>query len=85
MQVGQGVPWVIHWLKKEGRDAFENNFYAGYNGSINDDLGYALRTTYYYYYETDNSDTNGFETLLGLSYKDFGVSCTSLLEDYHLE
>lgn len=68
-------------LVEEGRDAFENNFYAGYNGSINDDLGYTIGTTYYYYYETDNSDTNGFETLLGLSYKDFGVTVQTLLED----
>ena len=44
---------------------FENNFYAGYNGSINEDLAYS----------------NGFETMLGLSYKDFGISAQTLLED----
>ncbi len=27
-----------------GRDAFENDFYAGYNGSITDDLGYTARS-----------------------------------------
>lgn len=29
-------------------NGFENDFYAGYNGSINDDLGYTAGLTYYY-------------------------------------
>lgn len=60
---------------------FENDFYAGYNGSINDDLGYTIGLTYYYYYDVGNSDSNGFETNLGLTYKDFGVTAQTLLED----
>lgn len=67
-------------LAEEGRDAFENNFYAGYGHAVNDDLGLTIGTTYYYYYESDvNSD--GFELLLGLSYKDLGVTAQTLLED----
>ncbi|MFW1754458.1 TorF family putative porin [Acinetobacter wanghuae] len=62
-------------------NAFENDFYAGYNGSINDDLGYTLGLTYYYYYDVETSDLNGFETMLGLTYKDFGVTAQTLLED----
>ncbi|KGT46798.1 MULTISPECIES: TorF family putative porin [Acinetobacter] len=60
---------------------FENDFYAGYNGSINDDLGYTVGFTYYYYYDIGTKDANGFETMLGLSYKDFGVTAQTLLED----
>ncbi|CAM9106761.1 TorF family putative porin [Acinetobacter pseudolwoffii] len=60
---------------------FENNFYAGYNGSINEDLAYTIGLTYYYYYDVGNTDSNGFETMLGLSYKDFGISAQTLLED----
>ena len=67
-------------LSEEGRDAFENNFYAGYSHAVNDDLGLTIGTTYYYYYESDvNSD--GFELLLGMSYKDLGVTAQTLLED----
>ncbi|ANF82785.1 hypothetical protein A3K93_11700 [Acinetobacter sp. NCu2D-2] len=60
---------------------FENDFYAGYNGSINEDLGYTVGLTYYYYYDIGNTGSNGFETMLGLSYKDFGVTVQTLLED----
>lgn len=60
---------------------FENDFYAGYNGSISDDLGYTLGFTYYYYYDLDTKDANGFETMLGLNYKDFGITAQTLLED----
>ena len=62
-------------------NGFENDFYAGYNGSINDDLGYTAGLTYYYYYDIDTSDANGLETMLGLSYKDFGLTAQTLLED----
>lgn len=62
-------------------NAFENDFYAGYNGTINDDWSYTAGLTYYYYYDVDTSDFNGFETMLGLSYKDFGVTAQTLLED----
>ena len=59
-------------------NGFENDFYAGYNGSINDDLGYTAGLTYYYYYDIDTSDANGLETMLGLSYKDFGLTAEKL-------
>lgn len=59
----------------------ENNFYAGYNGSINEDLGFTVGTTYYYYYDVESSKYDGFELLLGLNYKDFGLTAQTLLED----
>ncbi|RKG33531.1 TorF family putative porin [Acinetobacter tianfuensis] len=62
-------------------NGFENDFYAGYNGSINNDWGYTAGLTYYYYYDIDTNDANGFETMLGLSYKDFGITAQTLLED----
>lgn len=67
-------------LAEEGRDAFENNFYLGYSHAVNDDLGLTIGTTYYYYYESD-VESNGFELLLGMSYKDLGVTAQTLLED----
>jgi len=62
-------------------NAFENDFYAGYSGSINDDWGYTAGLTYYYYYDIGNSGSNGFETMLGLTYKDLGITAQTLLED----
>ena len=67
-------------LANSGRDSFENDFYVGYNGSINDDLGFTIGTTYYYYYESD-VESDGFESMLGLSYKDLSLSAQTLLED----
>lgn len=64
-----------------GNNSFENDFYLGYKGSINDDLGYSIGAVYYYYYEADNSDVNGFELTLGMDYKDFGVTTNTLLQD----
>jgi len=72
----------------DGDDAYpdqtnpmEHNFYVGYNGTVNDELGFTVGTTYYYYYDIDTSDANGFELLLGLNYKDFGLTAQTLLED----
>lgn len=65
----------------EVTNAFENDFYAGYSGSINDDWGYTVGLTYYYYYDIGNSGSNGFETMLGLTYKDLGITAQTLLED----
>jgi len=62
-------------------NAFENDFYAGYSGSINDDWGYTAGITYYYYYDIGNSGSNGFETMLSLTYKDLGITAQTLLED----
>lgn len=65
-------------LAEEGRDAFENNFYLGYSHAVNDDLGLTIGTTYYYYYESD-VESNGFELLLGMSYKDLGVTAQTMV------
>lgn len=62
-------------------NALENNFFAGYNGAINDDLGFTVGTTYYYYYDIGTSNADGLELLLGLKYKDVGVTAQTLLED----
>src|SRR5690606_11997096 len=49
----------------DGDDAYpdqtnpmEHNFYVGYNGTVNDELGFTVGTTYYYYYDIDTSDAN---------------------------
>ena len=60
---------------------FENDFYAGYNGTISEDLGYTLGLTYYYYYDVGTKDNNGLETMIGFNYKDLGVTTQTLLED----
>jgi uncharacterized protein (TIGR02001 family) len=57
----------------------ESDFYAGYNGSFTEDFGYTVGGTYYYYNDTD--DLDGFETLLGLNYKDFSISAQTLVAD----
>lgn len=59
--------------KYQGRDAFENDFNLGYRGKINDDWGYTVGGTYYYYYGSD-AKSDFFETLLGLNYKDVALS-----------
>lgn len=64
-----------------GGSEFEHDFYLGYNGAINDDLAYQVGLTYYYYYDIGTSAADGFESILGLTYKDFGVTAQTLLED----
>ena len=62
-------------------NSLENNFYAGYSASVNDNLGYTAGLTYYYYYDIETSDANGLELLLGLDYKGIGFTTQTLLED----
>jgi len=59
--------------KYTGRNAFENDFNIGYRGKINEDLGYTVGGTYYYYYESD-AKSDFFETLLGVNYKNLAVT-----------
>jgi uncharacterized protein (TIGR02001 family) len=63
-----------------GSDAFEHDFYLGFNGKITEDLGYTVGGTYYYYYESD-VDTDVFETLVGINYKDFSLTAQTLTDD----
>ncbi|NHB59214.1 hypothetical protein G9F32_14510 [Acinetobacter sp. 194] len=63
----------------DGETSFEHDFYAGYNGKITDDLGFTIGGTYYVYYPSD--DSNVFETLLGLNYKDFSLTAQTLTGD----
>lgn len=67
-------------LDASGRKSFENDFYLGYNGKINEDLGYTIGATYYYYYESD-VDSDFAESILGLNYKDFSFTAQTALED----
>lgn len=60
---------------------FENDFYAGYNGSLSEDLGYTLGLTYYYYYDLGHTDANAPETMLGLSIKGLNLTAQTLLQD----
>ena len=75
------------WTSTLGTDSYgttnpmENNFYLGYGGSINEDVGFTVGTTYYYYYDVDTSIYDGFELLLGLDYKDVSLTAQTLLED----
>jgi uncharacterized protein (TIGR02001 family) len=59
--------------------ALEHDFYLGYNGSFNDDWGFQVGGVQYVYTNTDDSD--GFEVVLGLSYKDFGITSQTLVKD----
>ncbi|NNH87070.1 TorF family putative porin [Acinetobacter terrae] len=64
---------------ESGEQSFEHDFYAGFNGSITEDLGYTIGGIYYVYYPSD--DSNVFETLLGLNYKDFSFTAQTLTDD----
>lgn len=67
-------------LDASDRKAFENDFYLGYNGKVNEDLGYTIGATYYYYYESD-VDSDFAESILGLNYKDFSMTAQTVLQD----
>ena len=54
--------------KYTGSNSFENDFSIGYRGKINEDLGYTVGGTYYYYAQSD-AKSDFFETLLGVNYK----------------
>ena len=75
------------WTSTLGTDSYgtanpmEHDFYAGYNGSLAEDIGYTVGATYYYYYDVDTTQYNGFELLLGLDYKGIGFTAQTLLED----
>lgn len=56
----------------------ENDFYAGYNGSVGE-LGYTAGLTYYRYFHGQGSDA--FETKLGLSYGPITFTAQTLLKD----
>ena len=64
---------------ENGKQSFEHDFYAGYNGTITEDFGYTLGGTYYVYYPSD--DSNVFETLVGINYKDFNLTAQTLTDD----
>ena len=59
--------------------SFENDFYAGFKGKLNDEVGYTVGGTIYYYYP--GWESMGYETMLGLNYKEFSVSAQTLLNN----
>lgn len=61
------------------RDSFESDFYGGYKGKITEDVGFQVGGTIYYYYP--GWESTGYETMLGLSYKEFSVSAQTLLNN----
>ena len=75
------------WTSTLGTDTYgtanpmEHDFYAGYSGSLAEGVGFTVGTTYYYYYDVDSSDNNGFELLLGLDVAGVGITAQTLLED----
>jgi uncharacterized protein (TIGR02001 family) len=64
---------------KEEKKSFENDLYAGYKGKITEDLGYQIGGTVYYYYP--GWESTGYETIVGLSYKDFNITAQTLLNN----
>lgn len=63
----------------DSRDSFENDFYAGYKGKLTDDLGFQIGGTVYYYYP--GWESTGYETIVGLSYKEFSATAQTLLNN----
>ena len=59
--------------------ALEHDFYAGFKGSFTEDWGYQIGGVQYVYTNTD--DSNGFEVVLGLSYKDLSLNAQTLVND----
>lgn len=60
------------------QNSTENDFYAGYNGKVAG-FGYTVGGTVYYY--NPGWESTGFETKLGLTYGDFGLTAQTLLND----
>jgi len=65
---------------KHGQNSFENDFYGGYTGTIGDSgIGYTLGGTIYVY--QPGWASTGYETKLGVSYKEVSVTAQTLLND----
>ena len=63
-----------------GSKSFEHDFYLGYNGQINEDVGFTVGATYYYYYGSD-VDSDFPESIIGINYKDFSFTAQTVLDD----
>lgn len=61
------------------QNSTENDFYAGYNGKVNDKLGYTVGATYYVY--SPGFHSSAPETKLGFSYGPVSVTAQTLLND----
>lgn len=59
--------------------SFENDFYAGFKGKLNEELNFQLGGTVYYYYP--GWESTGYETIIGLSYKQITVTAQTLLNN----
>ncbi|MDP2024749.1 TorF family putative porin [Sulfuriferula sp.] len=58
--------------------SMEHDLYAGYASKVGD-IGYKVGFTRYQYVPSKNA--TGWETLVGVSYKDFGLNAQTLLND----
>ena len=61
------------------QNSTENDFYAGYNGKVNDKLGYTVGATYYVY--SPGYHSSAAETKLGVSYGPISATAQTLLQD----
>lgn len=64
---------------KTNEQGFENDFYAGYAGSINDKIGYDVGLIQYVYVNVDDSDL--LEATAKMTFGDFYVGAQYLLSD----
>lgn len=64
---------------KTDENGFENDFYAGYAGSINDKIGYNVGLIQYIYVNVDDSDL--LEATAKITFGDFYVGAQYLLSD----
>lgn len=65
---------------KHSQNSFENDFYGGYTGTIGDSgIGYTLGGTIYVY--QPGWASTGYETKLGVSYKEVSLTAQTLLND----
>jgi uncharacterized protein (TIGR02001 family) len=61
------------------KKSVENDLYGGYNGKIDDDLGYSVGLTGYYY--INGGYSNALETKLALTWGPFTAQAQTLLKD----
>lgn len=62
----------------DGGVSLEHDLYGGYTGKVGD-FGYKLGVTRYQY--VPGYESTAFETMIGVSYKEFGFNAQTLLDD----
>lgn len=61
------------------RKSFENDFYGGFKGKLTEDIGFQVGGTIYYYHP--GWESTGYETIIGLNYKELSVTAQTLLNN----